>query len=434
MIRAARVFVPTNSIRLAVIDALVIAAVFFLLVRLTVFMDPSLFFREEHGAIRLAPLIAIMLLAMYFSGLYERKRIESRIYLLQQLALAAGVALISQALVSYLYDRWMLPRNLALYGLLASILVLFGWRLLRDALLSRLEGTGTVLILGTGETGHRVARHIASHPALHLNVVGSLTNCPESGVLPVLGGVADLREVVHRLKPDMIVSGMAEGRDRMPVAEMVDLRYGGTRIEEAGAACELICRYVSARDLRPSRMLFSKDFDAKDVSLVVFLADKAASISLLVAGAPFALVYAVLLLLTGRRSVIGKETCAGFLGVAFVSRQFYVADAGLLAAIARSLHLENWPQLWNVLRGRMSMVGPRPRRFAIAMELNQVLPVYEYRQNAKPGITGWAQINLKQGVEATDAIAEVEYDLYYVRNQSFSLYTYILLHGLRAAI
>lgn len=434
MIRAARIFVPTSSIRLAFMDALVMSAVFFLLVRFTVFMDPSLFFREEHGAIRLMPVIAIMLLAMYFSGLYERKRIESRIFLLQQLGFAAGVSLIFQALVSYVDDRWMLPRNLAFYGLLSSLLALFGWRLLRDAMLSRLEGTGTVIILGTDETGHRVARHIASHPSLHLKVAGSVTNRPEHAVLPVLGDISDLREVVRRVRPDMIISGMADARDRMPVSEMVDLRYAGTRIEEAGAACELICRQVSARDLRPSRMLFTRDFDARDVSLAVFLVDTVSAALLLITGAPFALAYALLLWFSGKKPVIREEVCVGFKGVPFMSCRFRAEDSGAAAWLARGFHLDDWPQLWNVLRGRMSMVGPRPRRLGIARELSLVLPVHEYRQNTKPGITGWAQINLKRGPEATDAIAEVEYDLYYIRNQSFSLYTYILLHGLRASL
>ncbi len=82
----------------------------------------------------------------------------------------------------------------------------------------------------------------------------------------------------------------------------------------------------------------------------------------------------------------------------------------------------------------MSMVGPRPRKLAIAAELSRLLPLDEYRFNARPGITGWAQINLKKAGEPVDAIAEIEYDLYYIRNQSVSLYSYILLHGWRPAI
>jgi lipopolysaccharide/colanic/teichoic acid biosynthesis glycosyltransferase len=432
MIRAARIFAPARSIRLAAIDAFVVVAVFFLLVRKTVAVDPSVFFLEEGGAKRLAPLVAILLLTMYFNGLYERKRIASRIYLLQQLSLCAGVALISQAFVSYIYEPWTLPRDLVLYGLLAGTVAIFAWRLLRDALLSSLEGTGTVLILGTDETARRIVRHITRH-ARHLSVAGCLTNSPEDAPAPVLGGISDLREIARRIRPDMIVSGLSDSRDRMPVADMVDLRYRGSRIEEAGAACELICRYVSARDLRPSRMLFTRDFDAKDVSLPVLLGDLAAAATLLILGAPFALLYAVFLRLSDGKPVIRREICAGFQGRPFVSRRMRVEESGVLAAVARALHLAEWPQLWSVLSRRMSMVGPRPRRLGIATELCKLLPLDEYRQNTRPGITGWAQINLANA-EICDAITEVEFDLYYICNQSLSLYAYILLHGLRAPV
>lgn len=434
MIRAARIFAPTSSIRLALVDAVIVAGVFFLLVPSTVSVDSWQFFLEEHGAIRLAPLIAVLVLTMYLSGLYEYKRIASRIYLLQQLSLAAGIGLISQALVSYIYDPGTLPRNLALYGLLAATAVLFAWRLLRNAVLSRLEGTATVLILGTDATARRIARHIAGNSALPLSIAGCLTNHPEDAMAPVLGGISDLREIATRIRPDMIVSDLTDSRDRMPIADMVDLRYSGFRIEEAGTACELICRHVSARDLRPSRVLFTRDFDVKEVSLAVFLGDTIVSALLLIAGAPLALAYMLLLRLSDGKPVIGKEICAGFQGQPFVSRRLRVAESGTLAAMGHALHLEVWPQLWNVLSRRMSMVGPRPRRMGIAAELDKLLPVHEYRLNSRPGITGWAQINLGSGVEMTDAVAEVEYDLYYVCNQSLSLYTYILLYGLRAAI
>jgi lipopolysaccharide/colanic/teichoic acid biosynthesis glycosyltransferase len=433
MIRAARMFAPVSSFRLALIDAAVLIAVFFVLARWILAMDPFVYFLEGGGATRLPPLIAIFILTMYFSGLYERKRIESRIFLLQQLGFCAGVGLISQALISYGYETWALPRNLALYGLLFSIFALFAWRVLRDTLLSKLEGTGTVLILGTDQTALRIARHIARHPGLNLAVAGCLTNRPEAAVANVLGDLSDLREVAQRLRPDLIVSGLVDSRDRMPIPDMLDVRFSGSRIEEAGIACELICRHVSARDLRPSRMLFARDFDARDASLTMFLTDIFVSAFLLIVGAPFALIYAAALRLSDGKPVFTSEICMGFQGRPLVSRQLRMEKSGALANFARGLDLGDWPQLWNVLLRRMSMVGPRPRRLSLARELSNILPVDEYRHNARPGITGWARINMTSD-QLTDAIAEVEYDLYYVRNQSPSLYTYILLHGLRAAM
>jgi lipopolysaccharide/colanic/teichoic acid biosynthesis glycosyltransferase len=315
--------------------------------------------------------------------------------------------------------------------LLACIFFLFGWRFLRDQLLARLDGTGTVLILGSDQTARRIARHIRNNPVLHLRVAGCLTNGPEYEEAPVLGGVEDLREVARMVRPDLIVSGLSDARDRTPVPEMVDLRYAGFRIEESGIACELICRLVSARDLRPSRMLFSKDFDTKEPPLTVLVTDIAAAGVLMIAGAPLALLYAGLLRLSDGKPALVKELCAGFQGRPFMSRRFRVEESGILAGFARALHLSEWPQLWNVVLRRMSMVGPRPRQLALARELSAILPLEEYRLNTRPGINGWAKINLT-AEEMTDTIAEIEYDLYYVRNQSLSLYTYILLHGLRA--
>ncbi len=107
-------------------------------------------------------------------------------------------------------------------------------------------------------------------------------------------------------------------------------------------------------------MLFMRDFDAKDVSVAVFITDIAVSSLLFVVGAPFALIYAALLRLFRRKAAFHKGDLHGYQGRSFVSRQLRVEKSGALAAFARALHLDDWPQLWNVLSRRMSMVGPRP--------------------------------------------------------------------------
>jgi lipopolysaccharide/colanic/teichoic acid biosynthesis glycosyltransferase len=178
-------------------------------------------------------------------------------------------------------------------------------------------------------------------------------------------------------------------------------------------------------------MLFSSEFDAREPSVAILISDVLVAAFLLVAGAPFALLYALALRLSGSGSLILREPSAGLGGRPFTSLRFRVGDSGFLASLARRLHLTEWPQLWNVVTRRMSMVGPRPYSLAMARELASLLPLTEFRVNTRPGITGWAELNLRQN-EMADAIAETEYDLYYIRNQSASLYTYILLHGLRS--
>src|SRR5205814_6156301 len=122
--------------------------------------------------------------------------------------------------------------------------------------------------------------------------------------------------------------------------------------------------------------------------------------------------------------------CAGFKGRPLISYQLRIPDRGWLSAVTRKLPLEQFPQLWNVLIGRMSMVGPRPERAEIAAELTRMIPVYECRQNVKPGITGWAQLHARKDEPVRDTLKEFEYDLYYVKNHAPSLYAFILLNGI----
>jgi lipopolysaccharide/colanic/teichoic acid biosynthesis glycosyltransferase len=433
-----RPFAPSASFRLAMCDAAVVAASFFVLVQWTMLIDPWIFFIEENGALRLAPVIVLLLLAMYFSGLYEQQPVTSRILLLQQLCFGIGVCLFSQAMISYVKQDWILPRSLALYGCLLSLFTLFAWRLLRDAVLNYRRRTPAILLLGTDPAVHRIARYIAQSPGLRLKVAGSLTNDPANAVGPVLGTPADLRRVVGEIQPEMVVTGFADPRDQTPTSDMLDIRFSGTRIEEASTACELLCRHVLADQVRPSRTLFTSDFDPKSTPLLVGLADKLSAGALFVFGSPAALLCAMVFRLHTGKSVFVRESCAGFQGKVFQSRRMAIPARGFFAAIARYLQLDEWPQTWNVLAGHMSMVGPRPDRVPIAAELSRICPIYEYRQNARPGITGWARINLAPAADAPpatviDTLAEVEYDLYFISHQTPSLYAYILLHGLRSS-
>jgi lipopolysaccharide/colanic/teichoic acid biosynthesis glycosyltransferase len=100
----------------------------------------------------------------------------------------------------------------------------------------------------------------------------------------------------------------------------------------------------------------------------------------------------------------------------------------------RRLRLDEFPQLFNVLRGDMSLVGPRPERPEFVKALSEQIPYYSYRHCVKPGITGWAQINYKYGDTLQDAIMKLEYDLYYIKNLAVSLDTFIIFHTLKVML
>ena len=215
MVRAIRLMAPQSFTRVVLADILFISASFYAAAYLTLFLDPLLFFFDEGGALSLAPVIVFMVLAMYFADLYGRGRWRP-VVLAQQLSLVGGIALLSEVLISYLNPDWALPKLFVLVGVLFSMASLFVWRLLLAVLNARMAGARRVLLLGSDETVHRIARHIERTPDLDYTVAGSLTAGESAAVPPVLGTIADLKETVSRVRPALIVAGFEDNRDHIP--------------------------------------------------------------------------------------------------------------------------------------------------------------------------------------------------------------------------
>jgi hypothetical protein len=430
---APRLRSPAGFLPLAIADAALIVTSFVAAAYWTLLMDPYLYFYVEGGSGQLAPLVAVMIAAIYFADLYSRRSRVSRIYRAQQLSLVAGIALLFEAFLSWVNPDAILPRNLMFAGMALSMVVLFLWRLLLDAALQRFSGPRSVLLLGGGETLRELAVYLAAHPDLDFAITGSLSNAPGSAVAPVLGSMSDLRRIVREVKPDLIIAGIDENREQLPVGDLLDLRFSGATVEEAGAACELICHRVSVRDLRPSRVLFTRDFEPSSGQLLIPIADRVIASALLALELPLALLWAAILALSGQR-VIRRRACAGFRGARLTTRRFSVPEWGPLSALVKALRVDRYPDLWNVLAGRMSMVGPRPADIATDAEFSRAIPVYEYRRNARPGMASWADLHAEMNEPVPDALREIEYDLYYVHRQSPNLYGFRLLHGLKQRI
>jgi lipopolysaccharide/colanic/teichoic acid biosynthesis glycosyltransferase len=415
---------------MAIADATVIIVSFVVASYWTLFIDPYLYFYDEGGAERLVLLVGVMIAAIYFADLYSRRPAASRIYRAQQLSLIAGIALLFESFLSWVNADAILPRNLMIGGIALSLVSLFVWRTLIEAVLQRFAGPRSVLLVGAGETLRELADHIAAHPELDFTVAGSVTNATGTAVPPVLGAMSDLRDVVREVRPHLIIAGVDENREQLPVSDLLDLRFSGATVEEAGTACELICHRVSARDLRPSRVLFTRDFEADSRQLLIPVADRVIASALLILEFPLALIWVAVLLASGRKPIQSRE-CAGFRGTPLTTRSFRVPRWGAVSELPLALRLDRYPDLWNVLTGKMSMVGPRPAAAALDAELSRAIPVYEYRRNVKPGLASWAELHLEINAPVTDSLREMEYDLYYVRCQSPSLYAFRLLHGFR---
>ena len=451
MIRVFRVFVPETVLALLFSDAVLIFTCYWIAALLTLDSDPQVFLRYDNGWMRLGIVALCAIAGLYFQDLYADLSVKSKTLLIQQAGVSLGAAFLFQALLVYLGRQdWFVPTWIMIAGSAIAFVLVPAWRLLYARVVLRAAGAQRVLFLGSSGPIRDVCAHWSQHPEAGFAAIGCLDDAAGDSLIagvPLLGELADVASIAERERPAMIVVGLSERRNRLPVQQLLDLRLRGIRVEEAAAAYESTFCRVSARELRPAQLIFSSEL-GPNRKRVVFQSIYSLAIALtaLLASAPILLLVAILLKLSSRGPVFYRQQRVGKNGVPFTLYKFRSmvdhaeSETGavwaakddprvtLLGRWLRKLRLDELPQLFNVLKGDMSIVGPRPERPEFVSEFEKRIPFYQQRHCIKPGITGWAQINHNYGDSMEDAIAKLEYDLYYIKNLAPVLDALIMFH------
>jgi sugar transferase (PEP-CTERM system associated) len=457
MIRLFRVFVPVGSLALLSSEILLITSSFVLATYLVLEVDPTVFLLYDGGLVRIFVVLGSILLGIHFHDLYSKIYVRSRVVLAQQLCLVIGIAFLFQGLVSYLNADLRVPIRVMVVGSFLATVAIFSWRVFFSAYVLRVVAQDRLLLVGGSPLLEDIGRHIEEHPETGLQVVGYVGYGQEAGTsLPggkVLGPMASLRAIIQATNPDRIVVGMTERRMRMPVGELLDLRFAGHIIEEAASTYEKVCGRVCLKELRPSQLIYSGELGPRRASMfyqtVINLVVAAIGI---VASMPIMLLTALAVRLTSAGPVLYRQVRVGMDGLLFTLYKFRSMRADAEAAtgavwaskddprvtpvgrIIRKLRIDEIPQLFNVLKGEMSIVGPRPERPEFVQALSEKIPYYRQRHCVRPGITGWAQVNYKYGDTLEDTVQKLEYDLYYIKNMSPSLDCYIIFLTIKAIL
>jgi lipopolysaccharide/colanic/teichoic acid biosynthesis glycosyltransferase len=440
MIRLFRVFVPVGALALLFSEILIAASCFLVVTFLVLSVDPQIFLFNDKGLQRIAVVVASILFGLFFEDLYERIYVKSRVLLLQQLSLVLGIALLIQGIIGYVSEGFRLPLRVMLPAGALTIVALFAWRIVYSAVVLRVVGPQRILFVGMSPLLEEMAGHIQAHPELGLETVGYVDNGAAPAARPghgrVLGPLSALREIAAAVKPDRIVVGFAERRQHMPIAGLLQLRYSGTVIEEASTAYEQLCGRVLLQQLRPAQIVFSSAFRPRAEQLIYqTLGNWLLALILAILSAPLLLLAAILLGLSSREPLLLREECAGLGAKPFTLYRLRLPGAGgagwnRAQRFVRRWRLDALPHLWNILRGEMCFVGPRAERPEFVEALTEAIPFYRQRCRVRPGITGWAQINMPPD-QPEDTLRRLEYDFYYLKNFSRGLDTYILVHTLK---
>ncbi len=230
------------------------------------------------------------------------------------------------------------------------------------------------------------------------------------GPLPFPG---DIRALARELEPDEIVAGKAAHAGPIPANALLDLRFHGVSILDAAVFFESTLQRVSCRHLRPDRFLFGDMAPKRQNLALQAVYSNLLGLTALVIVAPLLLCAAIALKISApSEPLIEQYRAVGLHGIPF-DRLRFQSKTSVGRWLAR-VRLRGLPQLFNVIRGEMSLVGPRPGREQFANALRDQLPYYSQRLAVRPGLTGWAQVHRLP----VDASIELEYDLYYIKHLS----------------
>jgi sugar transferase (PEP-CTERM system associated) len=462
MIRIFKVFIPVSVIGLVLSEVLIAlfcyaGASVLLFEVINPDFSPIVFFQNDSGFPRVALVVGCIIAGLYFQDLYSNFRVKSLTVLLQQLCMAIGGSFLIQAFLTYMKrSEWAIPKWMMIFGSVLTLVMIPAWRLFYSSFVVKALGSRRVLFLGTAPIAQEIAKHITEHPELGMSVLGYLDNHLDLTGLPggiILGTTNELVCMANKLKPDLVVVGLTERRQELPVNDMLHLRFSGIHFEEAPVTFESTFGRILTHQLRPSRLIFSTELGPKRRSLFWHtLYSILLALILTIVFAPVMLIVAILVKLTSRGPVFHRQQRVGLNDTTFTVYKFrsmYVdaeARTGPVWATKddprvtpvgkwlRRLRLDEVPQLLNVLKGEMSLVGPRPERPEFVSSLSEKIPFYSYRHCVKPGITGWAQINYKYGDTLEDTIIKLEYDLYYIKNLALSLDTFIIFHTMKVML
>jgi sugar transferase (PEP-CTERM system associated) len=314
------------------------------------------------------------------------------------------------------------------------------------------------MILGVGEVARECGDLAGNNSGHHkFKIVGYIpmpkeeSLVPSSSVLPVSGSLTSMAKEFN--VKEIVVAVQNRRSGDFPIQELLECKLNGIKVSDAATFFERERCQIRVDSLQPSWLVFGGGFDQGLLRVGIKRGfDVLASTILLIATLPVMMITALFIYIEDRRPILYRQERVGkdghsFMVMKFRSMRNNAEKAGKpqwaaendprttrVGRIIRKLRIDELPQIINVFKGEMSFVGPRPERPYFVKQLCEEIPYYNVRHSIKPGITGWAQVRYQYGASVEDALQKLQYDLYYVKNNSLFLDIIILIDTVQVVL
>jgi len=415
---------------------------------------------EEGGLGKALLVAAVCQLCFYYADLYDLRVLSDRRELFVRIVQATGIASIVLATLYFWFPALVLGRGVFMIAAFLVMLLIIGWRAAYEWISRQVAPRERLLIVGTGSAAVDLARELHDRRLeFGVDIVGFVDADPALVGQPLLnpgiiGTVDDIPGIVSRKSVDRVVVSLADARGRLPMHTLLEMKLAGVQFDHLASVYEEYTGKIALENLRPSWLIFSHGF-RKSRWLSAF--KRATDVSVAVVGLlicfPLLAVIAIAVRATSPGPALYHQRRVGLLGREFIVHKFRSmrvdaeADTGpvwaakvgdpratRIGVFLRRTRFDELPQLWNVLVGEMSLVGPRPERPEFVRQLTGEIPFYGQRHVVRPGLTGWAQVRYTYGASTEDALQKLQYDLYYIKNMSAALDVFILLATIKTVI
>jgi sugar transferase (PEP-CTERM system associated) len=414
----------------------------------------------ELGLLKALLITVCCQVSFYYADLYDLRVVSDHRELFVRTLRALGVTSLVVAMLYYWFPALILGRGVFIIAAVLVVALTVGWRLLFVWATLHVRPNERLLLVGTNPAATELARELhARHAELGVEIVGIVdTESDRNSEGPpgpkVVGSVDDIATLVETLDIDRVVVSLTDARGKLPMDRLLDMRMAGVRFAQLPSVYEEYTGKIAVENLRPSWLIFSEGF-AKVTPFggVTRIIDVMGSSVMLLLALPVMALAALAVKLTSPGPVLYEQQRVGMNGRVFTIYKFRSmradAEAGTGAVwatpghdprvtrvgrILRRTRIDELPQLWNVLRGEMSLVGPRPERPEFVRTLSEQIPFYGQRHAVRPGLTGWAQVRYAYGASVEDSMEKLQYDLYYIKNRSLALNLYIIFETLKTVL